>query len=502
MFCLNKIKILLTLQTFLYCLGAFSSTQYFGIYSGQIKHDDITSNLENYWHLESNTSFKTLSTNLRKTYTEFGEPSEENKVIVAVIDSGVDINHINLRHAIWNNKREIPDNGIDDDENGYVDDINGWNFLGEQNFDQSELTRKILSMKNSLDIDSQELQKLSEKLQYKRTLLIKELEDYQKDLYIYQVSLAQQELSSVSIFTTALKKLQAKYGSVEKLEALISRNINRLSIVFNLHYSPQKIIENNDVSELEEHNHGTHISGVIAAIDHNENAPISIAPNNSIIMPIKAIPVEGEERDEIIAKAIHYAVDNGAKIINLSFKKYTTTHPELLLNAIDYAEKSNVLIVNSAGNRGINIDHTKHYPHGVNPKIDQVRENWITVAASSSHIGKNTVARFSNIGRKQVDLFAPGVDIYSLAPNDNFAILSGTSMAAPLVTGAAVLLLSYKPSLSAAQLKQIITKSVRKIPNHYIRKHNSRRNVLFTRLSSSGGVLDIHQAVTSLHRPF
>ena len=131
MFCLNKIRTLLTLLSFLYCLGAFSSTQFFGIYSGQIKHENIPVHLENYWHLESNNSFNALNTNLRKTYTEFGGPSSKNKVIIAVIDSGVDINHINLEHAIWKNKLEIPDNGIDDDENGYVDDVHGVDFVNE-----------------------------------------------------------------------------------------------------------------------------------------------------------------------------------------------------------------------------------------------------------------------------------------------------------------------------------------------------------------------------------
>lgn len=216
-------------------------------------------------------------------------------------------------------------------------------------------------------------------------------------------------------------------------------------------------------------------------------------------MVIRAVP-DGDERDKDVANAIIYAVDNGARIINMSFGKGHSPNKEAVDKAIQYAESKDVLLIHAAGNASLDIDETDQFPmkyYGNDKK--QAAGNWITVGASDRESGKGLVAEFSNYGNKNVDVFAPGVAVYSTVPEGDYKENSGTSMAAPVVAGVAALVLNYFPALSATELREIILKSAtRKYGKSRVYvpgKKEDEQKTKFKKLSNTGGIVNAYTAM-------
>jgi subtilisin family serine protease len=261
----------------------------------------------------------------------------------------------------------------------------------------------------------------------------------------------------------------------------------------------QKIYGNNDV-EGPDAAHGTHVAGIIAAVRDNEIGVQGIA-NNVRIMSVRAVP-DGDERDKDVANAIRYAVDNGASIINMSFGKGFSWNKNVVDDAIRYAQKKDVLLVHASGNSNKNIDEEDNFPNDVYEKPKgflfckkKEAKTWLEVGALSWESGENMIAYFSNYGKKEVDVFAPGMAIYSTVPNDSYQIMQGTSMASPVVTGIAAVLRSYFPKLKAEQVKEIIMQSADPIGTK-VKVPGSDELVLLSEISKSGGIVNVYTAVS------
>ena len=392
-------------------------------------------------------------------------------VIVAVIDNGVDILHEDLKHIIWTNKKEIAGNGIDDDHNGFTDDIHGWNFRGTKDGriienEQAGSTQFYLTWKNKFEnIDTSLLNPEDKK--------------------------------ELSIYTKAKKDYLAKADSKDSSDIQFAYNVN---------YNSGKLIANDSAAPGNGHygspyailspnlTHGTHVAGIIAAERNNRKGIDGIA-DNVLIMPIVASTAGGDERDKDVANAIHYAVDNGAKIISMSFSKLYSSDKKMVDDAIRYAEKNDVLIIHCAGNDGVNIDSPAnyHYPIAIYQNGNKAG-NFITVGWNRPLFDYRLAHPYSNYGKLNVDLFAPGSDIFSTVPNNGYDFKSGSSMAAPVVSGVAALLFSYFPSLTATQVKDILLQSVFK-PDQMVNRPQTKIQVPFNSLSVSGGIVNAYNAV-------
>ena len=239
--------------------------------------------------------------------------------------------------------------------------------------------------------------------------------------------------------------------------------------------------------------HGTHVAGIIAAERNNGKGMNGVAKNVEI-MAIRAVP-DGDEYDKDIALAIRYAVDNGAKVINTSFGKYYSTHPEWVWDAIKYAASKDVLIVNAAGNEGIDLDEKPVYPNDQVANSEEIADNFITIGALNYEYGSNLVANFSNYGKNNVDAFAPGVKIWATTPNNKYEYLQGTSMAAPAVAGVAALIRSYYPKLKAAQVKNILMDSGLNTTTSVILGGEQTNSKPFSDISKSGKMVNLYNAL-------
>ncbi len=476
---------------------------------------------------------------VNKAYEQLLQSKESTTVIVAVIDGGIDVNHEDLKDNIWINQDEIPDNGIDDDYNGYVDDINGWNFIGNSkgeniSYENLEITRIYKQNKDKFEnVKSNQLSD-SEKETYKLYLDAKKryekalkeanknkeyLENFKRNYNSSYDNIAKaakkevitlRDLDSLKIHNKELKKdikFQynfVKYGFNEEIFDEFEVYVNEeLNYHLNIDFNPRDIIGDNptDIEESYGNNnvygpeadHGTFVAGIIAANRNNEKGIKGIVENVKIIA-LKAVP-NGDERDKDIAKAIRYAVDNGARIINMSFGKELSPYKYLVDEAILYAQKKGVLIIHAAGNDGNNIDKVKQFPTpNINGefKID----NYISVGASAMNHDLKFAANFSNYGKEMVDIFAPGVRIKSLAPESNYDIADGTSFSSPIVSGVAALVLSYYPDLNYKELKDILLKSAITYPDHLVYKPGAKKKkVEFGELSVTGGIVSAYQAL-------
>ncbi|MEP6746659.1 MAG: S8 family serine peptidase [Bacteroidota bacterium] len=372
-------------------------------------------------------------------------------VIVAVIDNGVDIEHDALKDHIWTNSKEIPGNGIDDDHNGYIDDMHGWNFRGAKDGtiienEQAGATQVFVAWKNK---------KVNEIYRKAKTIYLDKLnnsKDSNDIKYAYNVSYH----SSRLIANDNGQPGNHLYGS-----PLVKLSVNL--------------------------SHGTHVAGIIASVD-----------TNVLIMPVVASTAVGDERDKDVANAIHYAADNGAQIINISFSKTFSANKEVVEEAIHYAERKNVLIVHCAGNDGVNNDSTVnyHYPIGIYNNGKRAN-NFITVGWNRPLFDYRLAHPYGDYGKVNVDLYAPGSDIWSTVPGNGYDFKSGSSMSAPVASGAAALLLSYFPSLTAVQIKEILIASVFK-PDQMVNKPQTKTPVPFNSLSVSGGILNVYNAVKTI----
>ena len=483
-----------------------------------------------------------------KTYQELLAGKTSNKVIVAVIDSGIDIEHEDLRDVVWVNEDEIPDNGIDDDNNGYIDDVYGWNFIGGkdgENVDKDtyEITREYKRLRTKYEGKTADDFKKRERPEFEYWLEVKEtyenvsgqaksqsmmlgnidrqLRRFKKffEAYLYTDEVTFQDVQKVQSsdevvmmgkgMLTQLYTMIDTTMALETMIDLVGQDMEQIAqdaeYRYNLDFEPRKVVGdnpdllaevgygNNDVSGQGTDNfHGTHVAGIIAA-KRNNGIGIDGVADNVEIMAIRAVP-DGDERDKDVANAIRYAVDNGAQVINMSFGKAYSPHTEYVYEAIEYAEKNGVLLVHAAGNGAANNDEESNFPNDYIGR-KKTMSNWVEVGASSWGEEANYIGNFSNYGKKNVDLFAPGVKIYSLAPNDDYQDAQGTSMASPVTAGVAALLLSYYPELSADQVKDILMKSVRSFNDLTVSQPGTGEEVLFKDLSVSGGIINAYEAV-------
>lgn len=430
------------------------------------------------------------------------------KVIVAVIDSGVDIEHEDLKNVIWVNEGEIPNNGIDDDKNGYIDDIHGWNFLGDivgENLEYTRIVRRygdVFNGKEASDISESDksnydlYQKAKaehdknyaaasgNKERYSKMLadtkeahkaISKKLgkEDYTAEDLNAISNPSEEEQKQIGVLTQMLSQGRSIPELMERFQGGIDYFSGQLENHFNvttdfrgvLGDDPYDITDtnygNNDVDgpdpKKEDVMHGTHVAGIIAAQRGNGIGMDGVAKNVEI-MVVRTVP-DGDEYDKDVALAIRYAVDNGAKVINASFGKSFTQNPEWVWDAIKYAAKHDVLFVHAAGNDGNDLDVEENYPNDHMGTGEEISDNYISIGALNYKYGKDMVASFSNYGTKNVDVFSPGVKIWATTPLDTYKYLQGTSMASPNVAGVAALIRSYFPKLSASQVKHVLMDS-------------------------------------------
>ena len=520
------------------------------------KQSVLSDEEEKFWSHADLMKDSVVGMSLAKAY-QFLEGKKSIPVIVAIADSGVDIEHEDLKDVLWTNTKEIKGNSIDDDKNGYVDDIHGWNFLGNAsgkiiNADQLEITRLVkkgrekFGDKKAEDISENDkaafeaYQKLE--LEYRLTISqkefeIQEMEQTQNNLERLKAvfedvrrfagkdnlrindldSLKPASLLMITQIETIKKVLEngateedligylkeVKDYKGELLKAMKGYDLNlndRANLGDNLYDIYDKFYGNNNVignKDLEKH--GTHVAGIVAASRNNNKGAKGVA-NTVKIMTVRVVP-DGDEHDKDVALGIRYAVDNGAKIINTSFGKRFSPNKEWVFDAIAYAAKKDVLIVNAAGNDSKNIDIQATYPNDSKDLKTEFADNVITIGASSLYYNEKLVATFSNYGKINVDIFAPGVDIYSTVPKNEYEPLSGTSMASPSTSGVAALIRAYYPNLSAKEVKYILMNSGVKIdfkvikPGSQTEENPTGELVPFEDLSASGRLVNAYNAL-------
>ena len=460
-----------------------------------------------------------------RAYEEIIKGKKGKKVVVAVIDSGIEIDHPDLKPQIWTNPKEKAGNGKDDDQNGYVDDIHGWNMLGDTNEEQLELTRIV----SRGDDGSEEYKRAVKELAEKRA----ELEPLKGQLamlqtahdkiakYLKQDSFSKADLDKIGSdapedvrkATNIGYALLSKGGQASDYLKEFSDYVNgQLNYNLNPDFKGRKTNDdifdlndtnygNNDVMGNRDHaKHGTHVAGIIGQTRHNNIGGDGVASDNVEIMSVRAVP-DGDEYDKDIALAIRYAADNGAKVINGSFGKYFAQNSTWVQDAIKYAADKDVLIVVAAGNDAMDLnpaggEEIKRYP---NDRIEgtntEVADNFLVVGALNPTFGEKMVANFSNFGSIDVDVFGPGVKIYATVPHAKYEYLQGTSMASPNVAGVAAMVRSYYPNLTAPQVKQILKDSGVPVNQKVIVSGDASDKRNFKDLSTSGKFVNLYNAL-------
>ncbi|QBN19383.1 S8 family peptidase [Flavobacterium nackdongense] len=463
-----------------------------------------------------------------KAYAELLKDKKGKKVIVGIVDSGVDIEHEDLKSVVWTNKKEIPGNGIDDDKNGYIDDIHGWNFLGDITKENLEYER-IIAHKNLVDEATYlEAKALNDKKIMSSTNGKKQLETMSSDATkadevltkhfgktgysIEEVNAIDAKDEEISKSKMMMQRINSFGMTVPEFKIALQKELDGYNSVINgdnLKTNYRKVVGDNpdDITDTKYGNnqvmgpdpkkenilHGTHVAGIVAQIRNNGLGGDGVATNVEILT-VRAVP-DGDEYDKDIALGIRYAVDNGAKVINGSFGKAFSPHKQWVYDAIKYAEKKDVLIVHAAGNDAKDIDLANNFPNDSDDKKTEFADNLITIGALNYEYGNKVVARFSNIGKLNVDVFAPGVKIYASTPNNTYKLLQGTSMASPNVAGVAALIRSYYPKLSAKQVKHILMDSGVALPFDVIVGGKAADVRPFTNLSATGKMVNAYNAL-------
>ncbi len=461
-----------------------------------------------------------------KAYAELLKGKKGVPVIVGIVDSGVDIEHEDLKSVLWTNTKEIAGNGIDDDKNGYIDDIHGWNFLGDITKENLEYER-IIKDKNLVDDATYQVAKaLNDKKIAEATAgktrseqmletitkgdaaLVKHLG---KPVYtIEEVNAIVSQEPETQKSKAAMQQMFSYKLPIADLKVAVQKQLEgQIALLSGGHLKTdyRKVVGDNpnDITDTKYGNnnvmgpdkneilHGTHVAGIVAQSRNNVLGGDGVA-NNVQILTVRAVP-DGDEYDKDIALGIRYAVDNGAKVINGSFGKSFSPHKQWVYDAIKYAEKKDVLFVQAAGNEAKDIDFSENFPSDSEDKVTEFADNVITIGALNFEYGNKVVARFSNIGKINVDVFAPGVKIYATTPNNTYKYLQGTSMAAPNVAGVAALIRSYYPKLSAKQVKHILMDSGVAITTDVIVGGKANDTRSFTTLSKSGKIVNAYNAL-------
>ena len=524
--------------------AAFLASFSFAFAQDKMQNND----LKTWYHKDfSTTNVYGVNTNNAYKFLE-SKGLKPRTVVVGVLDSGVEVDHPGLINNMWKNPNEIPNNGIDDDKNGYVDDIYGWNFIGgktaDVDADNLEVTRMVKKYQPIFEGTD------SAKNRANQAKMPEEYAIYQKSkkLYDEKGSEAKQYYHYFSGFNNAIPSIvktlngktltKANLAAIKPASQEDSRNLQILNSLvqdagnvgktpkeveellrkeiegvlkhyesqatkhYNLDFDPRaEIVGDNYDNYNEKHygnnhyegpdaSHGTHVSGIIAGLPHGNEAQYGVAHKVAKIMTVRAVP-DGDERDKDVANAIRYAVDNGAKILNMSFGKAVSPGKKHVWDAMKYAEKKGVLLVKAAGNDNQNIGENEYFPTNFMKQSDEKPfvSNMIVVGASTNN-SQNLRARFSNYNGKMVDVFAPGQEIYSTVPDAKYEYLQGTSMASPVVAGAAAVLWAYMPSLTPQQIKEALVKTVNKSTVNA----NVDSNANFDQISVAGGVIDLYKA--------
>lgn len=490
-----------------------------------LKISELTEAEKNHWsHLDlKRDTIPGMSVD--RAYDEIIKNRKGSTTIVAIIDSGIDIDHEDLQGAIWKNPKEIPNNGKDDDNNGYVDDVYGWNFLGDAYNEQLEYVRLLASGNTShpryaeakAERQSEYDKYVGIKTNYEQFLQqIKNADDAlkretKKENYteddvdaIKTSNQTLQQYVAVAKYVYSLEFDSLKAATKELTEGLVDIT-DRLNYNLNVDFKgrttgdnpddmTQKYYGNNNVKPVKSsESHGTHVAGIVAAIRNNGKGGNGVA-NNVKIMSIRAVP-NGDEYDKDVALAIRYAADNGAQVINTSFGKYYSPHSDWVREAIVYAASKDVLIVNAAGNEGTDLDTKNVYPNDAIGTGPEVADNFISVGSLDPKYGSGLVSGFSNFGKINVDIFAPGGDIYSTFPNNDYKAIGGTSMASPGVAGIAALIRSQYPKLSAPQVKKIIMDSGLALTTKVVVGGNPSNVKPFSALSKSQKIANAYNAL-------
>lgn len=506
--------------------------------------DEFEQKYHNWYNFDARKD-KVAGVSVNKAYEEILKGKEPaKKIVVAVIDSGTDIDHGDLEGRIWLNEDEVPGNNSDDDENGFIDDRHGWGFLGNADgenigFENFEYVRIVRDL-DSLYADVRGIEELPKKQheEYQTYLLAKQnyeealaehkadkenIEAFEKVVIlcenILREYLEDEPLTAENIrkitpadegAKNAKKWLLEKYDqgfTKESLTDFKKHNNDYLQYHLNIGLNARTISADNpkEINDRDygnsnvmgpEADHGTAVAGLIAGVRGNGLGIEGIAENVEI-MALRAVP-NGDEYDKDVALAIRYAVDNGAHIINMSFGKDFSPQKHFVDEAVMYAAENNVLLVHAAGNDGENIDEVPNFPTK-NLNNGTVAANWLEVGATSMTLDKHFSASFSNYGSKTVDLFAPGVDIVSLVPGNKYNQMNGTSFASPVVAGVAALVWSHYPQFSAVEIKEILLESSTKYPRLKVyvpgKSEKEKEKVKFSKLSASGGVVNAYEAL-------
>jgi subtilisin family serine protease len=471
--------------------------------------------------------------------TVLADRSPRDTVTVAIIDSGVDVDHEDLAASTWTNRDEVPGNGEDDDGNGYVDDRHGWNFIGGPDGDNVEqdtyeLTRLYVKYRERFGgVDSaavadsnrdayRRFRTLRKRFRQKRQQAQKELKNVQqaRDAVQFSEKVLSNHLGVDSLSRTTVDTLTTSDPQLRKARDILlyfyRQNLSpqdiydyydslkrRVEYNYNPDFNPRPIVGddyadktervygNGDVEGPDPY-HGTHVSGIVAAA-RNNGLGIDGVAHPVRVMSVRAVP-NGDERDKDVANAIRYAADNGADVINMSFGKGYSPHKEVVDAAVRHADSLGVLMVHAAGNDGANVDTTENYPTRTYRGGGQAR-HWIEVGASSWKAPPNLVAPFSNYGAESVDVFAPGRAIYSTVPNDRYEESDGTSMAAPMVSGVAALIMAYFPDLPVGQVREIVLETATRFPDTMVTRPGGSETVPFGQLSRTGGIVNAKAAL-------
>lgn len=511
----------------------------------QVSGQKIKKAPEGWQHLDYKVN-KVYGVSSQLAYEQLLKNKNGQPVIVAVIDGGTDIFHEDLIQNLWVNPGEIPNNGIDDDKNGYTDDVNGWNFIGGKNgthveHDQYEYTRLYGKwFKKYLNLDSAKIAHLdsNELKEYKVFLRAQEKYDFNLESAKAILDRIQSTIRGIESILRRLHTRDPKVEDVAQLPAsskdelsgkaaltrLLKNNISTEDILktyenyknhyqkevdfyLNINYNSRVIVGdayeaanqknygNKDVKGPDA-SHGTHVAGIIGAVRGNGIGVDGIAQNVKI-MVVRVVP-DGDERDKDVANAIYYAVQNGAKIINMSFGKNFVYNKKVVDDAVRFAMKNDVLLIHAAGNNAEDNDTTPHYPTCQYDNDTLYATGWIEVGASTWKEKKYLAAEFSNYGGKSVDVFAPGYDINSTYPDSNeYKEESGTSMACPVTAGVAAVIRSYYPLLTAVQVKEAIEQSVVPVKGKvYMPGEGGKpKKVKFKKLCKTGGIVNLYKAL-------
>jgi len=514
-----------------------------GCYNSSKKTTDLSVNDElDHWHLKDAKQDSVPGISLDKLYNELIKNREGEEVIVAIIDTEVDINHEDLKNFIWLNTDEIANNNKDDDDNGYIDDLHGWNFLGN-NEGENIVYSNFSFVRKLKDLDP-----------VFRGKTIKEVGNDTMNYLIYQRALKDHEESKdmikadkeyVDFLNSGYPKAKHLLDSIFKGSAYTVKQLDSLYTIYeakdsilaadiyfmydfirydmfgyadelanetsqlenytnNIDYDDRRIIGDNInniddrsygnhvvTNNLKEFTHGTIVSGVLAA-DRMNSKGIRGVTNNIKLMPLCIQAKYGSETDKDLALSIRYAVDNGAQVINFSSNRFYETHNVWVQEALLYAEKNNVLVVKAAGNNETDIDQRTGYPNKKNK--DHELNNFIVVGASGKSVNNYLKPLWSNYGYKTVDLYAPGEEIPTTIPFNGYKNDSGSSMSTAITSGVAALILSYYPDLRVSDVRLILMESAKRFNTPVAVEYDSDEHISFSKLSKSGGILNAYEA--------